>query len=128
MLDIMLCCIICNILHESDQVELVQEEGDVKFVSKDFDESSSDDYEEVMDQDELEWQNNLQARRESFERKMDMTTSRESITNRGGRWDTAGQLTAQFLQELEEYQDVIESNNFQSYSSLNPDEFGEYDS
>ena len=84
-------------MHESDQVELIEEEGDVKFLNKNFTESSSDGDEIVLEVDEFQWQNDDIARRESFERKMDRSTSRESITNRGGRWDTAGQLTAQFL-------------------------------
>ena len=41
-------------------------------------------------------------RRIDFERKLDSTTHRDSLIKRGAVWHTAGQLTAQFLTELED--------------------------
>ncbi len=47
-----------------------------------------------VDSDQEEWEHDEQARRESFNRKMDQFDLKDSIVDRGGDWIQAGQLSA----------------------------------
>ncbi len=74
------------------------------------------------------------ARRDSFERKMDAKTARDSLQRKDAEWLVAGQMTQQFLTELEvhyadaeggiEDGDMVDYNSFldlKNYSSINLD-------
>ncbi len=80
-MDIIISCLIVNIIHESSKVRLSNNLlGDVRFRRADIDSeggSSEEDFE--LDQELEEWLNDEKARRDSFERKMDSKTARDSL-------------------------------------------------
>ena len=80
-MDIIICCLIMNIVYESSKVRLTNNlSGEVRFRSADIDSESSSEEEEVEEDQELEeWLNDEKARRDSFERKMDSKTARDSL-------------------------------------------------
>ena len=51
--------------------------------------------------DEWDWEDDDQARRQSFERKMTNATHQSEIEESGGVWEIAGKITAQFLEEIQ---------------------------
>ena len=107
LIDVLMCCIICKIIYEGRKVNLViNDESSVQFIREKQDDSSDDSSDcsiEYQDQDEEDWCNDSVARRESFERKLDNQTAKDSFLARGEPWFVAGQLTAQFLSEIEDY-------------------------
>ena len=66
----------------------------MRFRRSDYDSENSSEEEEVEPDKELEeWLNDETARRESFERKMDAKTARDSLVKRDAEWLVAGQMT-----------------------------------
>ena len=80
-MDIIISCLIVNFIHESSKVRLSNNlSGDVRFRRADIDSeggSSEEDFQ--LDQELEEWLNDEKARRDSFERKMDSKTARDSL-------------------------------------------------
>ncbi len=103
LLDIVISCLIIYTVHESSKVRLTHNlQGEVRFRRSDYDSENSSEEEEVEPDKELEaWLNDETARRDSFERKMDAKTARDSLVKRDAEWLVAGQMTQQFLTELE---------------------------
>ena len=124
LLDIIIPLLICNILYESSKVRLTcNTEGDVRFRRADQDDESSE--EESAGEPDLEleeWLNDEKARKDSFERKIDAKTARASLQMRDAEWIVAGQITQQFLSEMEaHYKDddiaVAQDENCTDYES-----------
>ena len=123
-MDIIISCLIVNIIHESSQVRLSNNlSGDVRFRRADIDSeggSSEEDFE--LDQELEEWLNDEKARRDSFKRKMDSKTARDSLQRREAEWIIAGQITQQFWSEIEVHYDdaeaIVEDGNFVGYDSV----------
>ncbi len=97
--------------------------GEVRFRRSDYNSENSEDEEVVEPDQELEeWLNDETARRDSFERKMDAKTARDSLVKRDAEWLVAGQMTQQFLTELEvhyvEAEIGIENGEMVDYNSF----------
>jgi len=106
----------------------------VRFRRSDYDSENSSEDEIEPDKELEEWLNDETARRDSFERKMDSRTARDSLIKRDAEWLVAGQMTQQFLTELEahymdaeegiEEKDMVDYNSFinlNNYASVNFD-------
>ncbi len=122
--DLVIPCLIVNIIHESSKVRLTNNlQGEVRFRRADIDSESCSDEEEIVPDKELEeWLDDTQARRDSFERKMDAKTARDSLQWREAEWIVAGKITQQFLTEIEvHYEDteeIVEDGNLVDYNSV----------
>ena len=122
--DLVIPCLIVNIIHESSKVRLTNNlQGEVRFRRADIDSESCSDEEEIVPDKELEeWLDDTQARRDSFERKMDAKTARDSLQQREAEWIVAGKITQQFLTEIEvHYEDteeIVEDGNLVDYNSV----------
>jgi len=95
-MDILIPLLICNIIHESSKTRLTCDwQGNVRFKRAEHDSESSGEEEQTVEPDrELEeWLNDEQARRDSFERKMDSRTARASLIKREAEWIVAGKIT-----------------------------------
>ncbi len=133
LLDSIVSYLIMYIVHESSKVRLTNNLlGEVRFRRADYDSENSSEEEVEPDRELEEWLNDEMARRYSFERKMDARTARASL---GVEWLVAGQMTQQFLAELEmhcveaeggiEDSDTVDYNSFtnlKNYASVNYDE------
>ncbi len=99
LMDIVIPCLICNIIYESSKVRLTNDwDGNVRFNISSLDSgdtSSSSEEEQVIERDQEleEWLSDDKARRDSFERKMDARTARDSLVRRDAEWIVAGRMT-----------------------------------
>jgi len=106
----------------------------VRFRRSDYDSENSSEDEIEPDKELEEWLNDETARRDSFERKMDSRTARDSLIKRDAEWLVAGQMTQQFLTEIEshyvdteggiEEKDMVDYNSstdFNNFASINFD-------
>lgn len=97
--------LILFIVDAGNQVRLIKHHssGQVCFRAAEELTESSEEEEVEADHELEEWLGCEQDRRESFERKMNRATSRDSIIERGGEWLVAGQMTQQFYSEITDY-------------------------